>query len=296
MALALSDFGSEMVLYYGNGDQKKRILPFVAHGEGLMTLAFLEDGYSLAPFSTKAIRDNNGYVIHGKKSFVTLGNLASFIIVVCQTDPGDPIVQTAFLVERETPGLEVLTMGQKAGMRMIPISQAAFMNVHLAKENVVGQEKDAYRQLKAFLDTMRIEAGAMGVGIAQGALDMALEYSKRREQFGRAIVSFDAIRNKLADMCIEVETSRLIVYKAAWSMDQGRPDHPAILISKVAGAKTAYAVANDCVQIYGGYGYMTEGQIEHFYRDAKVLDLFAEPGQAQKNLLADKITGRASAL
>jgi len=293
MALALSGFGSEMIVRNGNEDQKKRILPFIAHGEGIVTGAFLEEGYFLAPLATTAKISNNGYMINGMKSFVTLGSIADYIIVVCQTRLDTPHAQTIILIEREIDGIEVSSMGEKVGMRMIPVDQVAFTNVCVPTENIIGQEDTGYFQLQNFFNEMRIKVGAMGIGIAQGGLDKALEYSKKREQFGKPIASFGAVRNKLADMYIDVEMARLITYKAAWSFDTGAPDDRAILISKMIASKAAYRNAYEAVQIYGGYGYMTEGHIEHFYRDAKVLDLFLEPGQIQRNMLADHITGKA---
>jgi alkylation response protein AidB-like acyl-CoA dehydrogenase len=130
------------------------------------------------------------------------------------------------------------------------------------------------------------------VGIAQGGLDRALDYAKKREQFGKTIVNFDAIRNKLADMYMDVELARLVTYKAAWSFDQGRPDYRCSLMAKSVGSKTAYKVTYDALQIHGGLGYMKEGHIEHFFRDAKVLDLFLEPGKMQRRQLAEEIIGK----
>jgi alkylation response protein AidB-like acyl-CoA dehydrogenase len=293
MALALSDFGSEMILRNGNEDQKKRILPFIAQGEGIVTSAFLEEGYSLAPLATTAKINEHGFIINGMKYFVTLGSIADYIIVVCQTRLDKPHAQDVILLKREIDGLEVSSMGEKVGMRMIPVDQVAFANVRVPVENIVGQEDTGYFQLQDFFNEMRIKTGAMGIGIAQGALDKALEYSKKREQFGKPIASFGAVRNKLTDMYIDIEMARLITYKAAWSFDKGQPDSRAILMSKMIASKAAYKTTYDAVQIYGGYGYMTEGHIEHFYRDAKVLDLFLEPGQIQRNMLADYITGKA---
>jgi alkylation response protein AidB-like acyl-CoA dehydrogenase len=294
MALALSDFGSEMILRNGNGDQKKRILPFIVHGKGIVTSAFLEEGYSLAPLATAAKINKHGFIINGMKYYVTLGSIADYIIVVCQTRPDTPNAQAVILLEREIDGIEVSSMGEKVGMRMIPVDQVSFTNVRVPAENIVGQEDTGYFQLQDFFNEMRIKTGAMGIGIAQGALDKALEYSKKREQFGKPIASFGAVRNKLADMYIDVEMARLITYKAAWSFDTGAPDSRAILMSKMIASKAAYKTTYDAVQIYGGYGYMTEGHIEHFYRDAKVLDLFLEPGQIQRNMLADHILGGVS--
>jgi len=294
MALALSDFGSEMIVRNGNEDQKKRILPFVAHGEGIITIAFLEEEYFLAPFATTAKIDENECVIKGMKSFVTLANMADYIIVVCQTRMDTPQAQTVILLKRDMDGIKISSMGEKVGMRMVPVDQIVFADARVPVENIVGQEDTGYFQLQNFFNEMRIKTGAMGIGIAQGGLDKALEYSKKRKQFGKPIASFDAIRNKLADMHIDVEMARLITYKAAWSFDKGKPDFQAILMSKMIASKTAYRTTYDAVQIYGGYGYMTEGHIEHFYRDAKVLDLFLETGQIQRNMLADHILGRVS--
>jgi len=294
MALALSDFGSEMIVRKGNEDQKRKILPFVAQGKGMVTIAFLEEEYFLAPFATTAKIDENECVINGMKSFVTLANMADYIIVVCQTRMDTPQAQTVILLKRDMDGIKVSSMGEKVGMRMVPVDQVAFADARVPLENIVGQEDTGYFQLRDYFNEMRIKTGAMGIGIAQGGLDKALEYSKKREQFGKLIASFSAIRNKLADMYMDVEMARLITYKAAWSFDKGKPDFQAILMSKMIASKTAYRTTYDAVQIYGGYGYMTEGHIEHFYRDAKVLDLFLEPGQIQRNMLADHILGGVS--
>jgi alkylation response protein AidB-like acyl-CoA dehydrogenase len=291
-ALALSDFGAEMLLDHGRDDQSETVLPDLARGETVLTAALLEDGYSLAPLQTRVFRDGEGYRMDGIKSFVPFGDFARHMIVVCQADDQDPRAQTAFLLERETAGVEITPVGQKVGMRMIPLSHVALKGVKVSPENAIGPEMGAHALLGGFLDKVRIETGAVGVGIAQGALDLALAYSKKREQFGRAIASFDAVRHKLANMCMDLEMARLMVYKAAWSVDCGKADRRSILLSKAVGAAAALQASNDALQIYGGFGFMTEGQIEHFYRDAKALSLFLEPTQIQKNLLADDMVRR----
>ena len=292
MALALSNFGSEMIVSEGNEDQKRETLPFIAQGREIITIAFLEEEYFLAPFATTAKIDEKECVINGMKSFVTLANIADYIIVVCQTKMDIPQAQTVILLKKADNNVEVASMGEKVGMRMVPVDQVTFADARVPVENIVGQEGNGYFQLRDYLNVMRIKTGAIGLGIAQGGLDMALEYSKKREQFGKPIASFGAIRNKLADMHMDVEMARLITYKAAWSFDQGKPDLRAILMSKMISSRTAYTATYNAVQIHGGYGYMTEGQIEHFYRDAKVLDLFLEPGYIQRNMLADTILGK----
>jgi alkylation response protein AidB-like acyl-CoA dehydrogenase len=292
MALALSDFGSEMILRHGDENLKSKVLPVIAQGKALVTMAVLEEGYSLAPLSTTAKLKKDGYIIEGKKTFVTLGRLADYMIVVCQSRSDDPHAQSVILLEAKVDNLEAFSMGKRLGMRMVPMDQVSFNHVKAPKENKIGREDKGYLQLKEFLDEMRIEAGAMGVGIAQGSLDRALDYGGKREQFGKTIVNFDAIRNKLADMYVDVEMARLVTYKAAWSFDRGRPDYRSSLMAKSVASRTAYRVAYDALQIHGGLGYMTESHIEHFFRDAKVLDLFLEPGKMQRSQLADEITGK----
>jgi alkylation response protein AidB-like acyl-CoA dehydrogenase len=292
IALSLSDFGSEIIFRHGNENQKGKILPLITQGGSVFTSAILEEGYSLSPLATTARKDRNGYVINGKKAFVTLGSLAKHMIVVCQTRSDDPFAQSVFLVERDAEGVNVSTMGEKVGMRMVPSDEVFFTGVIVPHENRVGKEDKGYYQIRDFLDGMRVETGAMGIGLAQGGLDKALEYSKSREQFGRPIAKFDDIRNKLADMYMDIEMARLIVYKAAWSLDNGRPDNGAVIMSKMISTKTAYRVTNDAVQIFGGFGYMKEGHIERFYRDARALELFLEPAKIQRKVLADQIIGK----
>ena len=291
-ALAVSDFGSEIVLRHGDERQKEDILPSIAGGDILFSMAFLEDGYSLSPMATTARMDKRGCVINGKKRFVTLGRLARKIIVACQTREDDPFAQSLFLVDTGAGGVDMSSMGEKVGMRMVPTDDLVLINVAVPKENRIGEDNRGYSQVIDFFNDMRIETAAMGIGIAQGALDRALEYSKDREQFGKPIANFDAVRNRLSDMYVDLEMSRLVVYKAALSVDNGRPDSGAILMSKMVASKTAYRVANDALQIYGGLGYMKEGHIERFYRDARALELFMEPVQTQRNMIADQILGK----
>ncbi|NIO05625.1 MAG: acyl-CoA dehydrogenase [Proteobacteria bacterium] len=289
-ALALSDFGSEIVLRHGDENQKRKFLPFVTQGKGLSTLAFLEEGDPQGPYETTSRLNQDGYIIHGMKTLVPFGSLAHYLVVVCQAASDEHLGQSILLVARQTKGLAPLSMGQKVGMRMVPLDQISFKSVRVPPENRIGHEGSGEYQLRNFFDEIRIETGAMGVGIAQAGLDRAVDYSKRREQFGRPIVKFDVIRNKLADMYTEVEVARLMAYKAAWSFDQGKPDHRSILMAKMIASRAAYRVTYETVQIHAGTGYMTESHVEHFYRDARVLDLFLESEPVQRRRLADEIT------
>lgn len=293
IAVALSDFGAEMVLSHGTEEQKKQVVPFLVQGKACLTLAFLEEGYDLSTFQTISHKNGNGYVIRGKKSYVTLAGMARHVVVVCQAESGDPARQSVFLVPMDSKGINRANMGEKLGMRMIPMQSVSFQDVVVAGKDLVGQEGKGHPYVRAFMDTARVEAAAAGVGIAQGAFDRALDYAKKREQFGKAIVTFDPVKNKLADMATRVEMARWAVYRAASWVDQKKPEGRWTILAKMVAAKAALEVASDAVQIHGGYGYMTEGVVEHFYRDAKALDLFMESGSIEKSLLGDLIAGRS---
>jgi acyl-CoA dehydrogenase len=292
MALGFSDFGADMVVRSGRTEQKKALLPLLAQGKGLLTFAVLEEGYALMPFTTRAVKAGSGYSITGEKFFVTLGDLASFVIVACQTSGEGNSGQSLFLVESARSGFRFTSMGDKLGMRMVPIARVAMNDLFVPETALLGEAERGRAGLMNFLHSTRVKTGAMGVGVAQGALDRALDYSKKRHQFGKPISAFDLIRNKLADTLVQVEMARLLVYRAAWSLDNGQDESPLLLMAKMVGVRTAIRAANDAVQIHGGYGYMKEGQVERFYRDAKVLDLFLETPQIQRNMLADRMTGR----
>jgi len=292
IALALSDFGSDMVVKTGSEEQKRRVLSLLAQGKALLTVALLEQGYALTPFATSVAASDSGYRIAGEKSFVTLGSLASFVIVACQDTGEEGAGQSLFLVESTTPGLRFAPMGDKLGMRMVPVAKAELDDLSVPGTALLGAPGSGRAGLMDFLHAARVRAGAMGIGIARAALDRALDYSRKRYQFGKPIASFDLIRNKLADMLVRLEMARLFVYRAAWSLDHGRDDPPFLLTAKTIGVQTAVSAANDALQIHGGYGYMKEGHVERFYRDAKVLDLFLESPQVQRNMLADHLTGR----
>ena len=294
MALALSDFGSEVILRFGNEDQKRRYLPPIAMGEGASSLAYMEkdqtDGFSF--FDTVAIRKGDRYLINGKKLFVVNGTLPGPTVVLCQLNQTRSDDQVVLIVEKDSDGPVISTMGGQIGMRMVPMVSLTFDDLKVSKMNLIGEEAQGHSQFINSLNEMRIEVAAMGVGIAQGALDLALTYAKQRVQFDQKIASFEAIRNKLANMATHIEMARLLTYKAAWDFDQNAGNGLLNYMAKMVSAETAFEVADDAVHIFGGYGYLVENQIEHFYRDARMLSLFGELGQTQKNLIADRMIGK----
>lgn len=293
MALGLSDFGSEMILRFGNDDQKRKHLPQIVIGESTSSLAYIEkDQTNEFFFKTIATRDDHGYVINGNKLFVVNGTLSGPMVVLCQLNGSGPEEQVALIVEKNSQGPIVSLTGSRVGMRMVPMVSITFNDLWVSQKNLIGDEGCGQFQFTNFLNEMRIEAAAMGVGIAQGAFDLALTYSKQRMQFCKKIASFEAIRNRLADMATQIEMAKLLTYKAAWDFDRNTGNVLFTYMAKMASAETAFEVADDALHIFGGYGYIVENQIEHFYRDARMVNIFGELGRTQKNLIADKVIGK----
>jgi alkylation response protein AidB-like acyl-CoA dehydrogenase len=295
MALGLSGFGSEMILRFGSDYQRERYLPSITRGERASSLAYLEkdQGNDFTSFKTTATRNGNGYLINGNKSFVLNSTLPGPMIVLCRladnTRPGEKV---ALIVEKDTDGLVSSQMGGRVGMRMVPMANLTFNNLEVSHKSLIGDEGQGELQLMSLLNEISIEAAAIGTGIAQGAFDLALAYAKQREQFGQKIGSFEAIRDKLADMATRIEFARLLTYKAAWSFDRNDGSPKVNHMAKMVSAETALEVARDSLHIFGGYGYMVENQIEQFYRDASMVDIIGMPGEIDKSLIADQIIGK----
>jgi alkylation response protein AidB-like acyl-CoA dehydrogenase len=259
---------------------------------GMLSLGFLEEGQFMSSMEAQASKNGTGYRLQGKKDFIPLAGLADHLIVACRTGPKDAGKMSLFLLNRASDPVDTRPSGAQLGMRMISMEELGLDNVTAPADRLIGEEHEGYGPLLGFLQEMAVEAGAMGVGMAQGAFDRALDYSGKREQFGKRIIHFDAIGSKLAEMRMQVETARLAVYRAAWLLDQGKADAVTLWMAKILGAGAACRVASDAVQIHGGLGYMKEMHVERFYRDARALDLFLLPGKGLKGRIADHIAGR----
>lgn len=293
IALGLCDFGSEMILRFGNDDQKKKYLPSIVNGDNTSSIAYIEKNQTDAfTFQTIAVRDDHGYVVNGNKLFVVNGTFPGPMVVLCQLNSSGLEEQVALIVQKNSEGPIVSLTGSRIGMRMVPMVSVTFNHLRVGQENLIGDEGGGQLQFTNFLNEMRIEAAAMGVGIAQGAFDLALTYSKQRIQFDRKIASFEAIRNKLADMATQIEMAKLLTYKAAGDFDRNALNVSSTYMAKMVSAKTAFEVADGALHIFGGYGYIVENQIEHFYRDARMLSIFGEESQTQRTLIANKIIGK----
>lgn len=296
-AMVLSDFSSEVVLRFGTEEQKGRCLIPLTRGETIFAGAYTEPehGSDITFMSTTAVRDSDEYVINGNKVFITNGTIADYFIVLCQTDSeAKPTYrgQSVIIVERGREGFGITKCENKMGIRMSPTAELSFDNVRVPEENLVGKENRGFYHAMEFFDESRIEIAAQALGIAQGAFDRALEYAKQRQQFGRRLIDFQVTQHKLADMAIKLETARLLVYKSAWNFDQGRIDPRLTSMAKTYAGRVAVEVADEAIQIHGGYGYMGEYEVERFYRDAKITEIYEGTKEIQKNTIASALMGK----
>jgi len=297
VALSLADFSSEVVLRFGTDEQKKKYLLPVARGEFISGGAYTEPdhGSDITLMATTAARQGDFFVINGTKTFITNGSLADFFVVLCQTDPNmKPSYrgQCTILVDKGAKGLEATEILPKMGIRMTSTAELSFSDVRVPVSQLLGEENKGFYQVLDFFDESRIEIAAQALGIAQGAFDRTLDYVKQREQFGKKLADFQITQHKLADMATKIEAARLMTYKAAWNYDQKRIDPKLTSMAKMFAARAAVEVADEAIQMHGGYGYMTEYEVERFYRDAKITEIYEGTREIQKNTIASALIGK----
>ena len=230
------------------------------------------------------IRDS----INGVKTLISNATIASFYITLCQTDMDvEPPYrgQTLFIVEANAPGLEATKITDKMGIRASPTGEVSYADVRVGDDASVGQLNKGFYHSLYFFDESRIEIAAQAVGIAQGALDRALKYAREREAFGRKLVEFQAIAHKLAEMATRIEAARLLTYKAAWLVDQGKMDPAITAMAKTLAGRVAVEVCDEAVQILGGYGYIGDYDVERYYRDAKITEIYEGTREIQLNTI-----------
>jgi len=296
--LLLAGFASEIVMRCGTDEQKKEYLTKIAEGEYLSCGAFTEPdhGSDITRMNTTAVKDGDDWVINGSKIFITNGGpLAGFYCVLCQTDPDvNPSHRgmSVILVEANRPGVSTTSVGNKMGIRMMHTAEVVFKDVRVPQSNLIGKENRGFYQVLEFFDESRVTIAAQALGTAQGAFDRALAYVKSREQFGKKIAQFQVTQHKLADMATKIELARLITYKAAWNFDQNRIDPKLTSMAKMIAARTAVEVADEAIQLLGGYGYMHEYEVERFARDAKITELYEGTKEIQKNTIASYLIGK----
>jgi len=297
VCLSIANFSSEIIMRFGNDAQKKKYLIPITKGEAISAGAFTEPdhGSDITQLRTTAIQDGNGYLINGVKTFISNGTIANFVIVLCQSDPqAKPTYrgQSAFIVEKGSKGFEVNELGEKMGIKMTSTTEMSFDQVRIPEENLIGMLHRGFYQVLEFFDESRVMVAAQALGIAQGAFDRALDYAKKREQFGQKLVEFQVTQHKLADMATQIEAARCLVYKAGWNFDQGRIDPKWTSMAKMYAGRVAVEVAQEAIQIHGGYGYMLEYEVERYYRDARITEIYEGTREIQKNTIASAMIGK----
>ena len=297
VALSLVDFAAELILRFGTENQKNTYLIPITTGNIISSGAFLEAEGSegINNISTVATKEGNFLLINGNKHFVINSNTANFYIILCRTDVNikpSYLGESIIIVEKGLEGVTFIESEEKMGIKMIPTADLYLKNVKVPFENLIGSENRGFYQVTKFFGESKIEIAAQALGIAQGAFERAMEYAKKREQFGRKIIEFQAIQHKLADMALKIERARLLTYKAAWSFDKGEYNSKLTLMAKIDASRTAVEVTKEAIQIFGGYGYLIEQEVEHFYRDAWITELYLGSREMQKTMLADALLGR----
>ena len=280
------------ILSFGNEEQKRKWLPRLATGEaiGAWGLTEANTGSDASNMRCTAVRDGNDWVLNGTKNWITHGISGEIAVVITRT--GDPRTKnnaTAFVVERGTPGFLAGKKENKLGMRCSETAEMIFDHCRIPDANRLGEVGDGFYQSMKILDGGRISIAALSLGIARGAYEAALEYAQQREQFGKPIAQFQAIGFKLADMATEIEAADLLTDQAAYKKQQHLPMTKEAAMAKYYASEVAVKVANEAVQIFGGYGYTKDFPVEKFYRDAKLCTIGEGTSEIQKLVIARAI-------
>ncbi len=287
---AAVSLGASPIHYFGTKEQKETFLTPMAEGKALGSFGLTEPnaGSDAGGTKTTAVVDGNDYIINGEKCFITNANYAKTIIVTAVTgkDNRGKNIISAIIVPADAEGLTTTGNYDKMGVRGSDTAEIVLDNVRVPKENLLGDPEKGFKQFLHTLDGGRISIAALGLGIAQASLDRALEYAQERQQFGKPIAKLQAIQFKLADMSMEVELARNMVYKAAWLKDNDKPFSKEAAYAKLYATETAFRAANQAIQIHGGYGYMREYEVERYLRDAKLLEIGEGTSEIQRMVIA----------
>ena len=287
-------FGSEMILLFGTEEQKKKYLPPLCTGEAISGTAVTEPdaGSDVLSVSTRAERKDGGYLINGAKMFISNASIANFLVTLCLTNPDAPSPyerHSVVIVETNRQGLERNKLKGKLGIRAHDTAEVSFSNVWVPEESRIGQEGKGFHYFMEFFNRSRAYVAAQGVGIAQGALEMAVKHVTKRKQFGQTLSTFQIVQCKLAEMATLTEASRNLVYKAAWKLDHGDVQPMLISMAKWFAGETGVKVVDEALQLHGGYGYLDEYDISRFYRDAKIVEIYEGSKEVEKLVIARQL-------
>ncbi|MBE9482111.1 MAG: acyl-CoA dehydrogenase family protein [Chloroflexi bacterium] len=296
ISYAATALGCSSMLEYGSEEQKRKYLPDIANGKRLAAFALTEStaGSDASAIKTTASREGEGYVLNGTKQFITNGGEADIYTIIALTNPGrGSRGASAFIVEKDTPGFSFGKKEKKMGIRSSSTRELVFRNCPVPEENLIGKEGMGFIMTMRVLDRSRPVIGAQAVGLAQGALEAAVDYAGQRVQFGHPIYSLQAVQHMLADMAIRVEAARVLVYAAARTIDSGAKNFTEeAAMAKVFASDTAMRVTTDAVQIFGGAGYMCDYPVEKMMRDAKITQIYEGTNQVLRNVIASELRKR----
>ena len=284
------------IVRFGNPTQKKQYLPSLASGERLGAWALTEpgSGSDASALRTTATPGKDHWILNGEKQFITQGSTAGIYVIMASTSPAQGKRGiSAFIVERETPGLRVGKIEKKLGVRSSDTAALRLDELRVAKNGLLGEIDGAFNDVLQVLQAGRIGIAAMAVGIARGAFEEALKYSRERKQFGKPIAGFEAIQWMLADMATEIDAARLLVHRAARLKDSGQPFAKAASQAKLYAAEAAMRATTKAVQIHGGYGYLKDYPVERYFRDAKICEIGEGTSEVQRMIIAkEALAGR----
>lgn len=289
--LEASSLAAYPILVGANEELKKKYLSRLTDGGKFASFALTEPraGSDVTDLSTTLKRVGDEYIVHGEKCFITNATYADFFVILAKQKLNGTNGFTAIIIDRDSEGVSIGKKEKKMGLRASDTSSVTFEDVRVSVSNRIGAEGEGFKIFMKALSQARPMVGAQAVGIAQGAYEAALAYAKERIQFGQPISSFQSIQFMLADMAMNIEAARLLVHKAAYLVQEGKPALPHASYAKCFAADTAMKVATDAVQIYGGYGFIREYPVEKYMRDAKIMQIYEGTNQVQRMIIAKEI-------
>jgi len=290
-------FGAEMIQTFGTEEQKHYYLPKIASGGAIIGTAITEPdaGSDVTMVKTRAEKKGDTYVINGAKMFITNGCNAKYLLVYAITDPEAKDVHkrsSIILLDTATPGFAATKIHGKMGIRASNTAEVSFNNVEVPVANLIGKEGRGFYQLMEFFNMTRNHVAAQGVGVAQGALEMAISHVKKRKAFGGSLSKLQGVQFKIAEMATRIEASRSLYWRAAYLLDNGKLDPALVSMAKWFAGETAVYVANEALRLHGGYGYIAEYDIQRFYRDAKIVEIYEGSKEVEKTVITSELLKR----
>jgi acyl-CoA dehydrogenase len=287
-------FGSEMVCLFGTEEQKARYLRSVCEDGKIGAVAVTEPdaGTDVLNVSTTAVEQDGGYLINGSKMFISNGDIADFFVTLCLTNPEAKSKtgrHSVIVIDGDRPGIERSKIKGKLGIRAHDTAEITFTNVWVPRENLIGVEGKGFECFMAFFNRSRTYIAAQGVGLAQGAIDLALKHVKKRKVFGKTLAESELVQVKLAEMATLTEAARNLTYKAAWKVDKGIIEPALTSMAKWYAAEVGVKVVNEALQLHGGYGYIDEYDISRFYRDAKIVEIYEGVKEIEKLVIGRQL-------